>query len=83
MRSRELLLSARCEFACGNRREILRSTFKGTAGGGARTHTALRPLDFESSASANSATPAITYLRWFYNENWCRQKNTVDAILTV
>ena len=29
------------------------------AGGGARTHTALRPLDFESSASANSATPAI------------------------
>ena|SRR5439155_10858982 len=31
----------------------------GPAGGGARTHTALRPLDFESSASANSATPAI------------------------
>src|SRR5437879_3475942 len=30
-----------------------------TAGGGARTHTALRPLDFESSASANSATPAL------------------------
>src|SRR6266511_6010569 len=29
------------------------------AGGGARTHTALRPLDFESSASANSATPAL------------------------
>src|SRR5206468_3182755 len=28
-------------------------------GGGARTHTALRPLDFESSASATSATPAI------------------------
>ena len=28
------------------------------AGGGARTHTTLRPLDFESSASANSATPA-------------------------
>ena len=31
---------------------------KQSAGGGARTHTALRPLDFESSASANSATPA-------------------------
>jgi hypothetical protein len=31
----------------------------GTAGGGARTHTILRSLDFESSASANSATPAI------------------------
>src|SRR5439155_8057329 len=30
-----------------------------SAGGGARTHTALRPLDFESSASANSATPAF------------------------
>src|SRR6266576_6734023 len=30
-----------------------------SAGGGARTHTALRPLDFESSASANSATPAL------------------------
>jgi hypothetical protein len=29
------------------------------AGGGARTHTTLRPLDFESSASASSATPAI------------------------
>ena len=29
-----------------------------SAGGGARTHTALRPLDFESSASASSATPA-------------------------
>ena len=28
------------------------------AGGGARTHTILRSLDFESSASANSATPA-------------------------
>ena len=31
----------------------LRST-----GGGTRTHTALRPPDFESGASANSATPA-------------------------
>ena len=29
-----------------------------TAGGGARTHTILRSLDFESSASASSATPA-------------------------
>ena len=28
------------------------------AGGGARTHTLLRVLDFESSASASSATPA-------------------------
>ena len=30
------------------------------AGGGARTHTILRSLDFESSASASSATPAKT-----------------------
>jgi hypothetical protein len=28
------------------------------AGGGDRTHTILRSLDFESSASASSATPA-------------------------
>ena len=36
-----------------------RRSMKTLAGGGARTHTALRPLDFESSASANSATPAL------------------------
>ena len=35
-----------------------RPTSNEIAGGGARTHTALRPLDFESSASASSATPA-------------------------
>ena len=29
------------------------------AGGGGRTHMTSRPLDFESSASANSATPAL------------------------
>ena len=32
-----------------------------SAGGGNRTHTLLRELDFESSASANSATPAKTF----------------------
>jgi hypothetical protein len=32
---------------------------RGIAGGGARTHTILRSLDFESSASASSATPAF------------------------
>ena len=31
-----------------------------STGGGTRTHTSLRTLDFESSASANSATPAIS-----------------------
>ena len=30
----------------------------GSTGGGVRTHTLLRVLDFESSASASSATPA-------------------------
>ena len=30
------------------------------AGGGDRTHTPLRVLDFESSASASSATPAFS-----------------------
>src|ERR1700688_1788405 len=34
-------------------------SFRGIAGGGARTHTILRSLDFESSASASSATPAL------------------------
>ena len=29
------------------------------AAGGSRTHTVLPPLDFESSASANSATAAL------------------------
>src|SRR2546429_7443839 len=31
---------------------------EGATGGGVRTHTLLRVLDFESSASASSATPA-------------------------
>jgi hypothetical protein len=37
---------------------VLRIVGRTTAGGGARTHTILRSLDFESSASASSATPA-------------------------
>src|SRR5215218_11063685 len=32
--------------------------FQASAGGGTRTHTTLRPPDFESGASTNSATPA-------------------------
>src|SRR5207237_1905874 len=39
-------------------RELTTRCFRGIAGGGARTHTILRSLDFESSASASSATPA-------------------------
>ena len=37
---------------------------KKSAGGGARTHTILRSLDFESSASANSATPALFIINY-------------------
>src|SRR6266849_2463893 len=37
---------------------LVNQRFRGIAGGGARTHTILRSLDFESSASASSATPA-------------------------
>ena len=47
------------------------------AGGGARTHTALRPLDFESSASANSATPATRTLKL---RNQKRSSSGSDAI---
>src|SRR5207253_1987226 len=37
---------------------LVESRCRGSAGGGDRTHTILRSLDFESSASASSATPA-------------------------
>ena len=57
-----------CAFVCATLRNglvaisdqfpIVKQDSRGGAGGGARTHTALRPLDFESSASANSTTPA-------------------------
>ena len=33
------------------------------AGGGGRTHTPLRVTDFESVASASSATPAVLFLK--------------------
>ena len=43
----------------GTRVQIALSPWRGTStGGGTRTHTRLPSLDFESSASANSATPA-------------------------
>ena len=42
--------------ACGDRLSGARAG--PTTGGGVRTHTLLRVLDFESSASASSATPA-------------------------
>src|SRR5438093_8691241 len=37
---------------------LVKHSFERLAGGGDRTHTILRSLDFESSASASSATPA-------------------------
>jgi hypothetical protein len=45
--------------AIGDQFSLVRDSFRRFAGGGARTHTILRSLDFESSASANSATPAL------------------------
>lgn len=42
--------------------------------GGARTHTALRPPDFESGASANSATSAHNE----HTEGIVRQETAVD-----
>src|SRR4051812_23720728 len=45
--------------AIGGQFPSVTNWFTCAAGGGARTHTILRSLDFESSASANSATPAL------------------------
>src|SRR6267143_313418 len=50
-------MSKRGRFPSRKRRYTLFQ--KVPAGGGARTHTILRSLDFESSASASSATPAL------------------------
>ena len=36
--------------------------------GGTRTHTSLRTLDFEPSASTNSATSAFLFLCLLYNK---------------
>jgi hypothetical protein len=49
----------RCERHDDDQHPLVSDVLVNRAGGGARTHTALRPLDFESSASANSATPAF------------------------
>ena len=40
---------------------------KESTGGGARTPTPLREMDFESIASTNSATPAIAYSIMYNN----------------
>ena len=42
-----------------------RTGFIADAGGGNRTHTLLREPDFESGASASSATPAIEWLKLY------------------
>ena len=41
------------------------------AGGGGRTRTLLPGLDFESSTSANSITPANKRAKQFYYLAWC------------
>ncbi len=47
------------------------------AGGGSRIPTYLRTLDFESSASTNSATPAVKERD--YNKHWrlCELLNSI------
>ena len=40
---------------------------KESTGGGARTPTPLREMDFESIASTNSATPAIIFKIVYFN----------------
>ena len=52
-------------------------TTRPTAGGGSRTHTLLPGRDFESRASANSATPAVsTVHRLFTIEQICQRQIT-------
>jgi hypothetical protein len=46
--------------------------FQQCADGGGRTHTTLRSLDFESSASANSATSAYFQGRMVYR--FCKKR---------
>ena len=51
---------------CGElRKRLLQSHLYG-AEGGTRTHTTLRPLDFESSASTSSTTSALE-IQWVNN----------------
>ena len=52
------------------------------AGGGARTHTILRSLDFESSASANSATPAKRIVKLRCQRRSSRASNEIERLQT-
>jgi hypothetical protein len=53
-------------------------TFAIDAGGGARTHTILRSLDFESSASASSATPAAGKSENTVSGKACKPSRKID-----
>src|SRR4029077_7910354 len=52
------------------------------AGGGARTHTILRSLDFESSASASSATPAKRIVKLRCQRRSSRASNEIERLQT-
>src|SRR5216110_3708033 len=69
------------------RRARLRSRFRSplfarTAGGGDRTHTILRSLDFESSASASSATPAKGTVKLRSSRRSSSASNEVNRLQT-
>ena len=51
------------------------------AGGGNRTHTLLRELDFESSASASSATPAMgsIILPQSFSRKWLQPASITES----
>jgi len=49
--------------------------------GGTRTHTILRSLDFESSASADSATPACLTGTYKISDNPCFSRVSLEERL--
>src|SRR5581483_423831 len=61
-------------------RENIQTARNGSAGGGARTHTILRSLDFESSASASSATPAFRQRGMWKLRNRVQTSSSSDKI---
>ena len=60
-------------------KQYVKSPINYGAGGGGRTHTLSRVLDFESSASANSATPATNIIKPLRMNRWL----PIDPVLVV
>src|SRR5262245_6022064 len=55
--------------------------FSNGADGGGRTHTLLRVPDFESSASANSATSALMTPANYFTRTRCKSQNGIRNTL--